>query len=364
MKDSKNIYSERRKRVIARLNSNGISQMIVWDPASIFYLTGEKIFPFERMWALYIGSDREPVLFANRLFVLSGSTDVKIVWHTDVDDGALQLAEYVNHDEILGIDKLMTAKYLLALQENGAATGYRNTSFCVDNVRGEKDEQERKLMIEASRINDIAMERFKGLIHDGVTEIEVASQIEGIYKELGAEGNSFAPIVCFGANAANPHHEPDNTVIAEGDVVLFDVGCIKDNYCSDMTRTFFYKTVSDKQREVYEIVKNANIAGEAAMKPGNRYCDADEAARKLISEKGYGEYFTHRLGHSIGIQVHENGDVSAVNMDKFAPGRCISCEPGIYLPGEFGVRIEDLCLITEDGVIVMNHYSKELEIIE
>ncbi len=363
MNTSNNMYVERRKRVVERLKSNGISQMIIWDPASILYLTGEKVYAFERMWALYLADGREPVLFANKLFVLSGNTDVKVVWHTDVDDGAAQLAEYTNHEDVLGIDKVMPAKYLLALQEYGAATGYKNTSCYVDAVRGEKDEQERKLMIEASRINDLAMDRFKALIHDGVTEQEVAAQIEGIYKELGAQGNSFTPIVCFGANAANPHHEPDDTVITEGDVVLFDVGCIKDDYCSDMTRTFFYKTASDKQREVYEIVKNANLAGEAAMGPGKRFCDADSAARDLITEKGYGEYFTHRLGHSVGMEVHESGDVSSANTDKFTPGRCISCEPGIYLPEEFGVRIEDLCLITEDGVTVMNNYSKELEII-
>lgn len=363
MNVASDMYLKRRQRVIERLEKSAIPQMIVWDPASIFYLTGEKVFPFERMWALYIAKDREPVLFANRLFVLSGCTDVKIVWHTDVDDGAALMAEYTDPKATLGIDKDMPARYLLALQEYGAAAGYKNTSHCVDSVRGEKDDEERRLMLEASHINDLAMERFKALIHDGVTELEVASQIEGIYKELGAEGNSFAPIICFGANAANPHHEPDDTVIALGDVVLFDVGCIKSGYCSDMTRTFFYKTVSDRQREVYEIVKNANLAGEAAMGPGKRFCDADAAARTLICEHGYGEYFTHRLGHSIGMQVHESGDVSATNTDRFTPGRCVSCEPGIYLEGEFGVRIEDLCLITEDSVFVMNRYSKELEII-
>lgn len=358
------IYSLRRKRVLNRLAEEGISQMLVWEPASIYYLTGEHVFPFERMWALYLSSDKEAVLFANRLFFLSEDPGLKVVWHTDVDDGAKQLAAYICHDRALGIDKSMPAKYLLALQEYGAGSSYKNTSSCVDAVRGEKDERECALMLEASRINDLAMECFKGLIHEGVTELEVASQIENIYKELGAQGNSFAPIVCFGANAADPHHEPDDTVIAPGDVVLFDVGCIKDGYCSDMTRTFFYKHVTEKQRVVYEIVKNANFAGEAAMGPGKRFCDADAAARNLITEAGYGEYFTHRLGHSIGMEVHESGDVSAINTDIFRPGRCISCEPGIYLPGEFGVRIEDLCLVTEEGVTVMNHYSKELEVIQ
>ena len=122
MNTSNNMYFERRKRVVERLKSKGISQMIIWDPASILYLTGEKVYAFERMWALYLADGREPVLFANRLFVLSGNTDVKVVWHTDVDDGAAQMAEYTNHEAVLGIDKVMPAKYLLALQEYDSAT--------------------------------------------------------------------------------------------------------------------------------------------------------------------------------------------------------------------------------------------------
>lgn len=357
------MYNTRINNALAELEKAGFTQMVVWDPATIYYLTGERVAPFERTWALYLSKDKK-YLFANKLFHLSDNPSVEVIWHTDIEDSAKQITEYTDSSKPLGIDKAMTAKMLLALQEYNAGSAYKNTSFCLDAVRGRKDEREQELMIEASRVNDLAMAEFKKLIHEGVTELEVAKQIEGIYHKLGAEGNSFEPIVCFGANAADPHHEPDNTVIKAGDAVLFDVGCIKDGYCSDMTRTFFYKSVTEKQRKVYEIVKNANLAGEAVMAPGKRFCDADNAARTLISNEGYGEYFTHRLGHSIGMEVHESGDVSSINTALFEPGRCISCEPGIYLPGEFGIRIEDLCLITEDGVLVMNSYSKELEIIE
>ena len=120
-------------------------------------------------------------------------------------------------------------------------------------------------MREASRINDLAMAEFKNLIRPGVTELEVARQVEGIYRSLGADGISFGPLVSFGTNAADPHHRPDHTAIQEGDCVLFDVGCRKDFYCSDMTRTFFYKTVSQEQRKIYQLVLQANLAGEAAF---------------------------------------------------------------------------------------------------
>ena len=200
-------------------------------------------------------------------------------------------------------------------------------------------------------------------IGQSITEAEAARKVREIYRELGAEDVSFTPIVSFGANAADPHHEPDDTVLKEGDCVLFDVGCRLDGYCSDMTRTFFYRTVSPEQRQVYETVLRANLAAEAMMRPGVRFCDLDAAARNIITEAGYGPYFTHRLGHSIGMEVHEPGDVSAVNTDTAQPGRIFSCEPGIYLTDRFGVRIEDLCMITPQGVRVLNRYPKELDII-
>ena len=226
-----------------------------------------------------------------------------------------------------------------------------------------KDEEEKETMILASRLNDEAMARFRGLIKEGVTELEVAAGMCAIYKELGTEGPSFGPLVSFGANAAIGHHKPDGTVLKDGDCVLFDVGCKKNSYCSDMTRTFFYKNASEKGREVYEIVKKANLAAQAAMKPGMKFCEIDKVARDIITEAGYGPYFTHRLGHCIGIEVHDAGDVSSANQDVVQEGMIFSCEPGIYLPGELGVRIEDLMLVTADGAVSLNRDSKEMEII-
>ena len=259
---------------------------------------------------------------------------------------------------------MMPARFLLELMERKAAGGYRNGSFCVDDTRGCKEPDEQEKMIRASLLNDQAMALFRALVRPGLTEAEAARRVREIYGELGAEDVSFTPIVSFGANAADPHHEPDDTVLKEGDCVLFDVGCRLDGYCSDMTRTFFYRAVSPEQRKVYETVLEANLAAEARMGPGVRFCDLDAAARQVIDRAGYGPYFTHRLGHSIGLEVHEPGDVSAVNTDTAQPGRIFSCEPGIYLPGKFGVRIEDLCMITPQGVMVLNRYPKELDIID
>ena len=146
-------------------------------------------------------------------------------------------------------------------------------------------------------------------------------------------------------------------------MVLFDIGCIKDGYCSDMTRSFYFGSVSDAHREVYETVRAANEAAIAKVRPGVPLKELDLAARDLITDKGYGPYFTHRLGHFIGLSEHEYGDVSCVNETLAVPGMIFSIEPGIYLAGDTGVRIEDLVLVTEDGCEILNHYPKTLEIL-
>lgn len=357
------MFEERVSRVLYNMEKMGLEQMIISDPPSVFYLTGRWILPNERLLALYLNKNGNHKLFVNKLFTVDGEIGIEKVWFSDTDPACQMIADCTDHGKTLGIDKKMAAKFLLELMELGAASSYKNGSECVDGARRIKDESEKEKMILASRLNDEAMARFRGLIREGVTELEVAAGMCAIYKELGTEGPSFGPLVSFGANAAIGHHKPDKTVLKEGDCVLFDVGCKKDGYCSDMTRTFFYKSASDKGQEVYEIVKKANLAAQAAMKPGMKFCEIDKVARDIITEAGYGPYFTHRLGHCIGIEVHDAGDVSAVNQDIVQEGMIFSCEPGIYLPGELGVRIEDLMLVTAEGAVSLNKDSKEMEII-
>ena len=241
---------------------------------------------------------------------------------------------------------------------------YVNASFIIDTLRMCKDEEEKDLMKNASNINDMAMEKLQNLLTQDLTEKEMAQRLASIYEELGADGFSFPPIIAYGANGADPHAHCGSAKLKEGDCVILDIGCIKDNYCSDMTRTVFYKSASEKAKEVFNIVLEANKRAIAMVKPGVRFCDIDNAAREYITEKGYGKYFTHRTGHSIGIETHDMGDVSSINTDILKPGMIFSVEPGIYLPGEFGVRIEDLVLVTEDGHELLNKYNKELNIIK
>lgn len=355
----------RLQRILDKLAERGLKQMIISDPYAIFYLTGRFIDPGERLYALYISQDGSHKIFINNLFTVPEDLGVEKVRFNDTDDYLKLLCDCITEGEPLGIDKNFPARFLLPVIDGSGASRCELSSVCVDEVRACKDDEEKELMRAASLLNDKAMARFRGLIKEGVTEKEIASQMLNIYSGLGAEGCSFTPLVGFGPNCAKGHHEPDDTVLKEGDCVLFDVGCVKDSYCSDMTRTFFYKKApSEKHREIYELVKKANAAAEAILKPGVPLCEVDRAARKIIEDAGYGPNFTHRLGHFIGLEVHEYGDVSSANQKTAEVGNIFSIEPGIYIEGELGVRIEDLVLITEDGCEILNSYSKELDIVK
>lgn len=357
------MHQERIQAVLANLEKQGCHQAVVSDPTSIFYLTGYYTEPYERFLALYV-SPKECVLFANCLFPDATPFCPEVVVHDDTEDPLPALIEHIDHTSALGLDKIFPARWVLPLIDAKAAPSFILASKAVDDARSIKSPEEQELMREASRVNDKAMEWLKSQIKEGVTEQSIAEGLLGTYRALGAQDHSFTPIVSFGANAADPHHEPDDTVLKRGDMVLYDVGCKKDAYCSDMTRTFFTAEPTEEEKRVYETVRHANEAAEALVKPGVTFAEIDLCARHIIEDAGYGPYFTHRLGHQIGLNDHEPGDVSSTHEEAVRPGQCFSIEPGIYIPGRIGVRIEDLVIVTEDGCEVLNSYPKGIQVID
>ena len=354
----------KRDAILSAMEAEDVPQIIISDPAVIFYLTGAWIHPGERLLALYLNTNGNHKLLVNDLFRQSEDLGVEIVYYNDTQDGVEILSSFADAAAPMAIDKNWPARFLLRLQELGCGSRYVNSSAIVDGVRQIKTPEEQEKMRVASRLNDGVMAKLVEAVSENHTELELKDLLQKFYTEAGCEGFSFEPITAFAGNAADPHHSPDGSRGKFGDGVVLDIGGLKDDYCSDMTRTVFLGAVSDRQREIYDVVLEANRRGIAAAKPGNRMCDVDNAARGYITEMGFGKYFTHRTGHSIGLEVHEAGDVSAVNEAIIRPGQCFSVEPGIYIPEEnIGVRIEDLVLITEDGCEVLNHYPKELQVI-
>ena len=210
----------RTERIMKALEERGLSQMLVVDPMSIYYMTGVYIEPHERFYGLLLRKNGGHVLFLNNLFTIPDGVELEKVWYSDTDPAMDYVMKYIDPNCRLGVDKDIKAGFLLPLMDNHAATGFENASLAVDVTRGIKDEEEKEKMRAASKINDQAMARFRELVKEGITEKEIADQTLEIYKELGAEGFSFDPIVSFGANAADPHHMPDDTVLKAGDVII------------------------------------------------------------------------------------------------------------------------------------------------
>jgi Xaa-Pro dipeptidase len=353
------IYSERLLGVQDKIRKTGLEAAVICEPTSIRYLLNRNfVHVGERLMALAVPKEGKSILFINRLFPVSGDESFDVVYHDDTDIATEGLARFLPSGKI-GIDRFLYSQFLIQLLEQRNDIVPKVGSYVVEELRMIKGEDEKELMRRASALNDEIIAKVPGLIRPGMTELELADLLIAEYKKVG---EPWAPLVGFGPGAADPHHVNSDTVISPG-VVLVDAGQETNGYFSDMTRTFFYKEVSEEERKVYEIVKEANRRGKAAVKPGVRFCDVDAAARDYITEMGYGEYFTHRLGHNIGMQLHEEPSVSASNTGTVEEGMTFSIEPGIYLPGKFGVRIEDLVLVTKDGCEVLNSYPREIQII-
>lgn len=358
------MIQSRLQRVLHAMAEQQLDQMLVSDPAAIFYLTGKWFSPGERMLALYLNRSGSHKLLVNQLFPVTQDLGVELVSYQDVQDPVSILATLVEREKPLGVDKQWPARFLLPLMEQGGGSRFLNSSGILDRIRLVKDQEEIRLMRASSHLNDLAMERLQGCLTQGLTEKQVGERLMEIYQDLGSDLFSFPPIVAFGVHSADPHHESQPGALAKpGDAITLDMGCIKENYCSDMTRTVFLGQPSPKQRQVYELVRQANLAAIAAVKPGARFCDVDKAARDTIAAAGYGERFLHRTGHAIGLECHEFGDVSQSNTDLLEPGMIFSIEPGVYLEGEFGIRIEDLVLVTQDGCEVLNRLTKDLTVL-
>lgn len=232
----------------------------------------------------------------------------------------------------------------------------------VEKIRMIKDEEELRCIQKAASIGDLAYEHILKFVKPGVTEKEVALEIETCMKKNGAENLSFDTIVASGLNSSKPHAEPSDKKIKEGDFVTLDFGCIYKGYCSDMTRTFVVGKASEKQKEIYNIVLEAQLKALEAVKAGCVGKDIDKIARDIITDKGYGDNFGHGLGHSVGLFIHEEPRFSYSDENVFTENMVVTVEPGIYVPGFGGVRIEDLVCVTKDGII--NFVSSPKQLIE
>ncbi len=336
---------------------------LVYTPINRRYLTG-----FESSLGFLLISSDDCCLFVDGRYILAAKWAVKncrVELFTKISDS---LNEFVNKNNIktlfcedtITVAELKRFKEMLPCVEVTADCDLRKN---IEEFRVTKSEYEVECIIKAQRIAEKAFQETLNFIKVGVTEREIAAQLEYRMKCYGSEMPSFDTIVVSGVKSAMPHGVPDGKLIEAGNFITFDFGAVVNGYHSDMTRTIAVGFATDKMQSVYDIVLNAQLFVEKTVKAEVKCADVDKTAREVISNAGYGKYFTHSLGHGIGLEVHEAPTVSQLSESVLQVGNVISDEPGIYIDGEFGVRIEDMLLVTENGSKNLTNCEKSLIIL-
>jgi Xaa-Pro aminopeptidase len=266
---------------------------------------------------------------------------------------------YESHD--LTVDGFAALQKVLA-DGGGTPPELASIRRAVEAQRAIKDDDEIEALRRACAVADQALAELaaQGALRPGRTELQVGRELDARMLELGAEAPSFETIVAAGANSAIPHHRPDATVLQDGDFLKLDFGATVDGYHSDMTRTLVLGNAADWQQEIYALVAAAQAAGRAALAVGVDVVAVDEAARRVIAEAGHAEHFSHGLGHGVGLEIHEAPAIGPLGAGTLAAGMAVTVEPGIYLPGHGGVRIEDTLIVTADAPELLTLTSKEL----
>ena len=352
------------QKIQAALPAAGLDALLLTDDRNIYYATGfrptDSAAVITPVSAVLVTDSR--YIEAARKACVPGAQVVMCTREKRVFDCVAEIiaacgAGRVGAEE----EKLSYAQYLAAGQRLGLSL--LPAQSVLTGLRASKSAWELDTMIAAQRIAEKALDFVLGFIRPGVTERAVAAELAYRMLLYGGEGNSFDPIVVAGARGSMPHGVPGDNEIRAGDFVTMDFGTLKEGYCSDMTRTVAVGRVTDEMRRVYQVVYDAQAAGIAAARPGVPGRDIHNAAAKVIADAGYGEYFGHGFGHSLGLDIHEPPMANSANADPMPEGAVISAEPGIYIPGRFGVRIEDVIYLSGNGCTDITNAPKQLIIL-
>jgi D-alanyl-D-alanine dipeptidase len=342
----------RRARAAARCREAGIAALLVSPGSDLTYLTGYRIFASERLTCLVLASDGEATLVVPELEAPRAEAGApglaRATWAETADPYELA-ASLVKLPGAIAVSDQMWAVFVLALRAALGGRELRIASLVTRELRMRKDQAELDALRQVSAAADRAYARAVDLEFLGRTEREVGADLAALLRDEGHDEVLFT-IVAAGEDGASPHHQTGDRRIRKGDVVVLDFGGTRDGYGSDITRTVHVgRTPSDEIVRVHDAVRRAQAAGYEAARAGATAASVDAAARAVIADAGYGEFFIHRLGHGIGLDGHEHPYLVAGNEQVLDSGMAFSLEPGIYLPGRFGVRIEDIAIVGPEG---------------
>jgi len=362
---TRDVHAARLRQLRAAMAEAGINLTAIAPTSNMRYLVGFSPFADERLCLLLITQQSTrlvvPELTAAQMEARTGVTGIP--WRDDQGPGkALRRALDeldVKKQTLLAADGAMRADAFLALQEAARPDRSISADDLMGSLRARKSAEEIEALARAAAQADRAMMVGVEACAPGVAEREVGERIARYFREDGAE-EVHATLVASGPNSGFPHHEAGERELEMGDTVVLDIVATLDGYNSDITRMVHLGEPSDQVQSVYETVLEANRRGREAVRAGARACDVDGAARSVIEEAGYGPHFVHRTGHGLGMDVHERPWISATNTEVLEPGMVFSIEPGVYLPDHFGVRIEDIVVVTDDGCRCLTGLGREL----
>ena len=360
-------YAERRRRALQGAEAAGLAGILVSPGPDLAYLAAYAPLPLERLTLLVLSMGTDPTLvvptlerpLAERAAGASGL--ILRDWRDGGDDPYAVIAGMLGPGRYAVTDRTW-ASHLLALGRVAPERSFVAAGEALPLLRAVKDPDEIERLRVVAHAADAAFDDVISLPFAGRAEAEVAAELDRLLRRHGHERVDFT-IVGSGPNAASGHHEPGERRIEPGDAVVMDFGGMRDDYCSDITRTVFVGEPTDEERDVYAIVRAAQQAAFEAVRPGVAAEDVDRAARVVITDAGYGERFVHRTGHGIGLEVHEPPYIVEGNATPLEAGMTFSDEPGIYLEGRFGVRIEDQVVVTPEGAERLNDATRELTIV-
>ncbi|MER6031272.1 aminopeptidase P family protein [Streptomyces sp. NPDC001851] len=362
-------YGARMERAARSAADAGLAGLLVAPGPDMVWLTGyTPTAVTERLTVLVLAPGRDPVLVVPTLEAPDaehavGASALTLRDWTDGKDPYAVTAALLDGHGRFGISDNTWAMHLLGLQRALPDTSYASLTDALPMLRAVKDAAELDLLAAAGAAADATFEEIRKVPFAGRRESEVGRDLAGLLRRFGHEQVDFT-IVGSGPNGANPHHEVGDRVVRHGDMVVLDFGGLKDGYGSDTTRTVHVGEPTEEERRVHDIVREAQEAGYQAVRPGVACQEVDRAARAVITDAGYGAYFVHRTGHGIGVTTHEPPYMIEGEEQPLVPGMCFSVEPGIYLPGRFGVRIEDIVTVTEDGGRRLNNTTRDMVIVD
>lgn len=329
--------------------------ILITSPHNLRYFTG-----FSGGEGVALATKEKSYLFVDSRYTMAAKEEVKDFEVIEYSTGRKEIFEELSKISLLGYeDAFLTVKEFASYKKVLKNTKWYECSNVLEGLRMVKTEREIELLKKAESISVQAFTEVLPFIKEGVSEIEIASELEYRMRKKGAEGISFDTIVVSGYKSGMPHGRPDEKLIQNGDFVTMDFGCIYKGYCSDMTRTVVVGKADAGQKKIYNIVKEAQRRGLEAICEGKICSDIDAVSRDYIAQEGYGDYFGHSLGHGVGLCIHEMPNLSAKSDIVLKEGMVVTCEPGIYLANG-GVRIEDMVLVTKNGCVNFTDFPKEL----